>query len=123
MQQVKFKQYINLRWYYWGFIDEDLDTKRKHFVEPQSHVSESFQYTEIDDESGNEIYAGDILEYEGVCLGKLTAMKGYVWFDEGVYKLVSIGGDFDGKGKPLSMQRKLKIIGTVARDPELLEVG
>ena len=71
MRELKFRQFVNGKWHYWGFIEED-----KTFVGPASLIEENYQYTGLRDKKrtkkypkGQEIYEGDIVRHWKISFG------------------------------------------------------
>lgn len=65
MKEIKFRQFVNGKWHYWGFIEDN-----KTFIGPASLTEDNYQYTGLKDNKrtkkypqGQEIYEGDILKY------------------------------------------------------------
>jgi len=57
MRQLKFRQWVNGRFHYWGFLEPDC------FIDPINPHSSSQQFTGLLSKSGKEIYEGDIMSF------------------------------------------------------------
>ena len=55
MRPLKFRQMINGRFHYWGFLEKDC------FVGPANPSDPSQQFTGLSDRNGKEIYEGDVV--------------------------------------------------------------
>lgn len=59
MREIKFRQFINGKFHYWGNKNQDC------FIGPVTPVIESQQFTGLLDRNGKEIYEGDIVRKDG----------------------------------------------------------
>lgn len=127
MREIKFRQAIFKtgmfdRWHYWGFVGY-----KNEFVGPIEiqginniyDTKESQEFTGLLDESGKEIYEGDILQIAA----SVFIIKSEVFWEEeltGFY----INTDEDGYNwEPLGtyLTKAYEIIGNIYENPELLE--
>ncbi len=119
-RKIKFRQFSNGRWHYWGFVKEGV------FVGPLSDVrgqkAVSYQFTGLCDRNGKEIYESDIVTWPGWD-GKTYQVCYDRW---GIPALAGIktceGGDF----KEFEMDYnatpgKCEVIGNIYENPELLK--
>lgn len=84
MKQIKFRQFINGNWHYWGFI-------RNTFTGPANLVDESYQYVGMEDCAHVPIYEGDIVSFDGYYSGDTyyQAGKGIVTLEAGSWCIMS----------------------------------
>ncbi len=88
MKDIKYKQFINGEWFYWGFIGEQFVAPMNHGMSLKQVKNGSKQYVGEKDSKDKEIYVADILEFEGdSALGGST---------EGRIKIAFINGEFVG---------------------------
>lgn len=72
MRELKFRQWVDEQWHYWGFIEGV-------FVAPKSHNIPSLQFTGLLDSDHVEIWEGDIIKFI------------YWWFDGDVAESELVG--------------------------------
>lgn len=129
-REIKFrgKSQYNGNWIYGSLVNENMIVQeidhlyddgfalgKWDLVDPETVG----QYTGLKDSSGNEIYEGDIVEYEG--------MKGNVFFNEESLQFVfetNLGGYEFKNGQRYDEYPEYgtyKVIGNIYEHPELLE--
>jgi hypothetical protein len=102
-REIKFRQYYNGEFRYFGFIDEG-------FTSPPSSKKEKYpveQFTGLHDKNGKEIYEGDIVKH-WYGKGKVFMRLG-CWYIENYKEL----GYCDSQ--------EVEIIGNNHKNPELLK--
>jgi len=141
--QIKYRQWMGTEWRYWGFIDGI-------FVAPIQGIEDSYQLLPFPDKNGNEIWEGDIIQYDWDEQDNCDRFDGNR-FDNSVAKelreIVSIEIQYldrnstintytsavmydeqraqfvldDGDRDPLFFAENIKVIGNIKENPELLE--
>lgn len=108
-RQIKFRQFIQGEWHYWGFLETGL------FIGPANNTLSvnkregSQQFTGLHDLNGKEIYEGDILQdarykYRKPRIVKFSVNRLYSGF---------YFGDF--------LEAHIEVIGNIFSNPELLK--
>ncbi len=121
MRNLKFRQFLDGKFHYWGYID-------KAFISPltntEAHDLESQQFTGLLDKSGKEIYEGDIYRLKTE-FDIHDLSKDYTWTDSRV--LENLQDFFENKGYRESemgeewTDKNIEVIGNVWENPELLK--
>lgn len=80
MKEIKFRQFVNGKFHYWGFINDG-------FIGPASNtgdggILDSQQFTSLEDKNGKEVYEGDILDIHDVTIGTEDVVRGEVYWCE-----------------------------------------
>jgi uncharacterized phage protein (TIGR01671 family) len=81
MRPLKFRQWVNDRFHYWGFLEKDC------FTGPINPSDPSQQFTGLFSKSGKEIYEGDVIEIQNLpcqiqkahLIGEVTFSSGGAW--------------------------------------------
>ena len=80
MDKIKFRQYIDGNWHYWGYIKDYMSVGP---IEVNGDYPISYQFIGMKSPSGIEIFEGDIIEQGHI--GKI------IWNGEGVITKCPIG--------------------------------
>lgn len=91
--------------------DKDGYYVRKYYVNPDTIG----QFTGLIDKNGNEIFEGDILDFNGLTVE--------VRFLRGVFSLLVNGNLYDELGVDCRTDLYAKVIGNIHDNPELLKGG
>jgi len=102
MRELKFRQFINGEFWYWGY---GVLPDPKEFVYPRYPSLPSDQYTGLKDSRGIKIYERDIIKW--ISTG-------------GGYEVVFLEGAFSLKDGMLFNPKRVEIIGNLDETPELL---
>lgn len=116
-RQIKFRQFVNDMWHYWGFMENG------NFISPMvsqngtyhAAMNQSGQFTNLLDRNGICIYEGDILapqkERRGVweCISK-----------DGRFELTPHGG-YGTKNQAIINFKHLEIIGNIYENKNLIK--
>lgn len=101
MRCLKFRQFVNGRFHYWGFLEKDC------FIGPINPIDPSQQFTGLFSKSGKEIYEGDVVK----SINK--GIKVIEWYEDDC--------QFGVEGTYLYRMANREIIGNIYENPELRE--
>lgn len=121
MNETNYRQYIDGKFYYWGYGVNPDDPQE--FVPPYNSLIPSDSCTGLTDKSGEKIYRGDIVQCSSGCPHEVK------WYEE-------LGGGFgggmpgwylsglkSGYGKGYAWAGTEKVVGNIYETPELLEAA
>jgi len=116
MREIKFRTFLNNKFYYWGFIDGGFLSPPSSFVESLSFSEiekRSDQYVNKRNDNNEEIYEGDVIEGIWNLFYTQPHIKGIVQFDIDTLSYVVIGMNILYKDEiiPLCQIRDILIIG------------
>ena len=104
MKELKFRQFVNGRWHYWGNLGNVTS-----FVGPITPVVTSFMFTGLLDKSGKEIYEGAVVKLNDRFLDQVVFRNGM--FTTSQPQATSVLGEWG----------VIEIIGNTIENPELLK--
>lgn len=108
MEAIKFREFVNGKFHYWGFTEEGIF---KGPVTPSLTRGKHSMFTGLIDKNGKEIYEHDaFIEI----IGAYPVMF-YVIFKDGMFQ------DDTGDGNSLNDIREMEVIGNIWENPELLK--
>lgn len=118
MREIKFRIWIQNRFYYWGFIDggfAGIPNQNFEIMNMQEIEKRSQQYTGLKDRNGKEIYGGDIV-VQMLDEDKVGFMGQVIWskYDNGWRVLDTLDDEI-----PINSFNR--ILGNIYENPELLE--
>lgn len=112
MRELKFRQLVNGKWHYWGFIEGA-------FIGPADIDSESQQFTGLRDKNGKEIFEGDIVKASIFNYGGKGKVKEWIdevaWDDEWACFWLKRDRQSDW------YRVECEVLGNIHENPELLE--
>ena len=106
MRALKFRQFINGRFHYWGILGEG------HFVAPANLKDTSDQFTGLFSKDGKEIWEGDVV--------KCGDWKMVVEFIHGAFRWKCNDGWTNECASANGNMQIVEVIGNVWENPELL---
>lgn len=101
MRTLKFRQWVNGRFHYWGFL------KKNYFIGPINPSGPSQQFTGLSDRSGKEIYEGDICKQNNL-IDIIQWNNGSYWYNW------LEGSQIENSN--------IEIIGNIYENPELVKL-
>ncbi|MEK5500963.1 YopX family protein [Bacillus sp. FSL M8-0168] len=131
MREIKFRgkpieDYGDIKWFYGG-IDLNHDDKLAYISTPYNgHVPVEWesigQYTGLKDDTGREIYEGDVVKFKSVYYEN-KIMKAVVKFKDSLGAFVFDMGDDQGTWIMNASMREIEVIGNIYENPDLLEAA
>ncbi|KRT94825.1 YopX family protein [Bacillus glycinifermentans] len=131
MREIKFRgkpieDYGDIKWFYGG-IDLNHDDKLAYISTPYNgHVPVEWesigQYTGLKDDTGREIYEGDVVKFKSVYYEN-KIMKAVVKFKDSLGAFVFDMGDDQGTWIMNASMREIEVIGNIYENPDLLKAA
>ena len=106
MREIKFRQFINGKFHYWGNKNQDC------FIGPVTPVIESQQFTGLLDRNGKEIYEGDIVKH-------FNGVQVVEWCEDNASFQMNLNDNVFDQELSFDSQN-VEVIGNVYENPELV---